>query len=47
MPAQVSVVDQTADIGLRVVADKPAEAYCAIAEAMFGTMVNLDQIQRR
>lgn len=40
----VELIDHTADIGVRVQAPSPAEAFCAVAEAMFDFMVERDAV---
>jgi SHS2 domain-containing protein len=40
----VELIEHTADIGVRVRAATPAEAFAAVAEAMFDIMVKRDQV---
>jgi SHS2 domain-containing protein len=47
MPPRIEPIEHTADIGLRVWADTPADAFAAIAGAMFDAMVNREHIPPR
>ena len=39
MPARIEQIDHTADVGLRIVATTPADAFSALAEGMVDFMV--------